>query len=131
MLNEIMDCMALAQIEAQKGKEGKKALKFKDGWIFSLTFHHFQKRKDEVYVYITPCLFGTWKAQAYPKKGRGICALEAQIHDPSEIEKLFDLSEKWLEKYHQGLDGIENDPYYPFYKDGWKGRDITHQELFY
>lgn len=130
MLNRVMDVLAMEQLARI---EGKKAIKFENGWIFSLEFRHFQKRNGQVYVYVTPQMFGRWIVQAYTTGTKAGCSLEARIQDPSKVEKLFTLGEKWLEKYENGLknEELRKDPYAPNYEHGWKGKNITDEPLYY
>lgn len=129
MLAEIYETITQAQIARQQGK--KAGIPFQNGWTFSLEFHHFQKTKNNIYVYITPQMFGRWVVQGYPRRTTGICSLEARVHDPMEVEKLFELGEKWLQTYQDSLEDIPHDPYHPFNRDGWRGEDITKEALLY
>lgn len=103
----------------------KKAVKLENGWVFSPTFRHFQKRKDKVYVYVTPQLFGRWTLQLYPTGYIGICSLEARVEEGENIERLFALGEEWLETYSESLDGIEENIFNPFHPNGWQGKNIN------
>ena len=103
----------------------KKGVILANGWTFSPKYRHFQKRKKEVYIYVTPQLFGRWTLQLYPKGHIGVCSLEARVENGENIEKLFALGEKWLDAYQDSLDGIEENNFNPFNPLGWQGRNIN------
>lgn len=107
----------------------QKAVKLENGWIFSPTFRHFQKRKKNVYVYVTPQLFGRWTLQLYPTGYIGICSLEARVEEGENIEKLFALGEEWLDTYQNSLEGIEENIFHPFHANGWQGQNINDRKV--
>jgi hypothetical protein len=118
----------LLDIMMTKGSNQSKVLE--NGWVYSGKFKHYQKVNNKVYVYVTPQLFGRWVGQLYKRGDTGLCMLEARVEENEEIEKLFTLAEKWLDKYGNGFDDIHNDPYFPF-QENWQGKDITQKELAY
>ncbi|QST02111.1 hypothetical protein IMZ31_21920 (plasmid) [Pontibacillus sp. ALD_SL1] len=102
-----------------------------EGFFFSETYHHYQKVNNEIYVYVTPELFGRWKAQAYLRGTTGFCSLETRIQadgDPKKIEKLFHVAESWLHLYGDDPESMKEDPFNPFHKDGWQGADLEAYE---
>ncbi|MFP3727674.1 hypothetical protein U8V72_21045 [Priestia filamentosa] len=114
---------------------------------FSDTFNHFQKVKNQVYVYVTPEWYGNWKVQAYERGTVEMCSLEAAIKwdtvkksgisekemiekHKENIVKLFKLADNWLDKYGDNAEKMKEDIFHPFHIKGWKGRDITLMNIY-
>ncbi|MCU7667312.1 hypothetical protein [Bacillus thuringiensis] len=120
-----------------------------DGYYFSSEFNHYQRVRNQIYVYVTPELGHNWKVQAYLRRTTGICSLEARIHMESNIElhklsqaeilerygqnisKLFELADIWLDRYGDNSEAMKEDIFNPFYVNGWQGRNINNKELHY
>ncbi|MFP7486406.1 hypothetical protein SFC65_19770 [Priestia filamentosa] len=118
-----------------------------DDYYFNETLDVFQKVNNQIYVYLTPPkLSSMWQVQAYLRGTTGICSLEARIHSrtqgddslsPSDlitrykqnISRLFTLADRWLESYGDNAEGMNNNPFHPFYSEGWKGKDVTNVDF--
>ncbi|MFJ7982386.1 hypothetical protein ACIQ1D_19170 [Lysinibacillus xylanilyticus] len=74
-----------------------------DGWFYSPRFHHAQKVNQNVYCYVSNMLYG-YVVQLYMRGDTGFCKLEARssTRDLASLIKMFELGEKWLEKYSSG-----------------------------
>ncbi|QJX80449.1 hypothetical protein [Priestia megaterium] len=115
-----------------------------NGYIFN-EFDVFQKVNKEIYVYVTPELGKRWKVQAYLRGDVSMCSLEARInystHNDdnltteelekryiSNISRMFELGEVWLEKYGLNSSSMKNDMYAPGLN--WQGDDITAKAFY-
>ncbi|MEJ1517395.1 hypothetical protein R3O67_29725 [Bacillus cereus] len=120
-----------------------------EGYFFSPTFRHYQKVRNQIYVYVTPEYGHSWKVQAYVRGTAAMCSLEARISMESNIElqklsqaevlerygqnisKLFELADIWLDRYGDNSEAMNEDIFNPFHVNGWQGRDISNKELQY
>jgi hypothetical protein len=81
----------------------------KEDWFFN-TFYVYQKVNQDVYCYVSR-MIGFYTVQMYERSTTGLCTLEARSE--SNMEGLFQLGEKWLEKYETwDMNEICKDPYY-------------------
>lgn len=120
-----------------------------DGYFFSSRYRHYQRVRNQIYVYVTPEWGHSWKVQAYIRGTADVCSLEAKIHMKSNVElhklspdeilerygqnisKLFELAEIWLDRYGDDAEAMKADV---FRINGWQGRDIrdiSDKELQY